>query len=469
MIKIKPGLYQIERKRGIAYLIKFDCRGKTIRKNLPVGTPEKIALKEYSRIKADVILQRAGLHQYTSETVELKKMSLVDYKDFIRKERRKNNQSEETIRNDLFALSQFQKFSGDINLKDITPKFIDEYKTWLLKRKSHTTANWYLKGLQRAFSVGIKQPDYKKILNTNPVKPYHKIKLKSRVPTILNIDEINDILYYLSEPLIHFKLILFFYKTHKLLKNLTNLTWQDFSILKGTLAGYKLDEQTKRFLIIIRKDATDRNGKIFRYMNQRQIEIFIGYVINHLLDKSQFTKSLLRNELSQLELKKLEYAIGLYRWAFQIFLYTLARRGEICPNNLDLDIEDGLRWKDIDFRNDTLKLCGKTKEERVIGLHPTLKKILLDIRPSWVSPNDLVIPKAKRALTQYFQRAVKTCSDKAGSVHILRHSAATYLLLKSKNLRVVQTILGHKDIKTTQLYTQILQEMQLEALKQLKY
>ena len=75
--------------------------------------------------------------------------------------------------------------------------------------------------------------------------------------------------------------------------------------------------------------------------------------------------------------------------------------------------------------------------------------------------NQLVARDVREMVTKY---ADKSGITKRVSPHVLRHSAASSLLRKSKNIRLVQKALGHADLSTTMIYTHVVDEDLKEAM-----
>jgi integrase/recombinase XerD len=122
-------------------------------------------------------------------------------------------------------------------------------------------------------------------------------------------------------------------------------------------------------------------------------------------------------------------------------------------------------------RGEMLAVTGKGGKERLVPLHDRAKAAL----SAYIAEEDAVRPRASRHLfpadgadghlsRQVFGRALKRLAAAAGipaakiSPHGLRHAFASHLLQNGADLRVLQQLLGHADIATTQIYTHVLDE-----------
>lgn len=130
-----------------------------------------------------------------------------------------------------------------------------------------------------------------------------------------------------------------------------------------------------------------------------------------------------------------------------------------------------LRRADVRRASDMLAIAGKGGKERLVPLTNAAREAvgaylaLLDkVQPvpsPWLFPAEGAQGHLAR---QVFARDLKTLAAAAGidaarvSPHVLRHSFASHLLQNGADLRVVQQLLGHADIATTQIYTQVLDE-----------
>ena len=131
----------------------------------------------------------------------------------------------------------------------------------------------------------------------------------------------------------------------------------------------------------------------------------------------------------------------------------------------------GLRSEQVNLIQGVLRVVGKGGKERLVPLgEPAvdwLERYLLKGRADILGERrtSALFPTSRgRAMTrQAFWHLIKRYAVRAGisqgiSPHTLRHAFATHLLDHGADLRVVQMLLGHRDISTTQIYTHIARE-----------
>ena len=130
----------------------------------------------------------------------------------------------------------------------------------------------------------------------------------------------------------------------------------------------------------------------------------------------------------------------------------------------------------INLRQNVIRVMGKGSKERLIPMGEEasswLERYLREARPVLLNnlPSEALFPsiRAQEMTRQTFWHRIKHWAKVAGiekplSPHTLRHAFATHLLNHGADLRVVQLLLGHADISTTQIYTHVARE----RLKQL--
>lgn len=127
---------------------------------------------------------------------------------------------------------------------------------------------------------------------------------------------------------------------------------------------------------------------------------------------------------------------------------------------------------------DVVRVVGKGDKERIVPVGRPARDALrayLEVRPAFLAGRPrgrhFLFPSRGRLghLTrQRFQQLLKELAPEAGidpgrlSAHVLRHAFASHLLDGGADLRVVQTMLGHADIATTEIYTHV-QDRRLAA------
>jgi len=140
---------------------------------------------------------------------------------------------------------------------------------------------------------------------------------------------------------------------------------------------------------------------------------------------------------------------------------------------VDLDI------KDIDLLGDSIRVLGKGKKERIVILGPQSLEALSE----YMKERQKQLMKKKkqtsalflnrrgtritdRSIRRIFKKySLKLGLDKQLSPHSLRHSFATHMLNAGADLRVVQELLGHESLSTTQIYTHVTTERMKSVYK----
>jgi integrase/recombinase XerD len=121
---------------------------------------------------------------------------------------------------------------------------------------------------------------------------------------------------------------------------------------------------------------------------------------------------------------------------------------------------------DLKLEQGYVLVRGKGDKERIVPMGraaiEALREYLSGGRPVLAGQRSsplLFIARGARGLTRQrvwqMVRAASQANGRAASPHMLRHSCATHMVENGADLRTVQTILGHVDISTTQVYTHV--------------
>lgn len=166
--------------------------------------------------------------------------------------------------------------------------------------------------------------------------------------------------------------------------------------------------------------------------------------VNNLLNVNLFTAYDYRNK-AMLELL---YATGL-------------RITELC----------NLKITDVDVENCFIRVMGKGKKERIVPVTDLALKyltiyvtqyrnvILKDKVSDYLFISNSLVNISRQGFFKILKKECKRAGiEKNVSPHVLRHSFATHLLKYGADLRVIQELLGHEDISTTQIYAHLVND-----------
>jgi integrase/recombinase XerC len=132
-----------------------------------------------------------------------------------------------------------------------------------------------------------------------------------------------------------------------------------------------------------------------------------------------------------------------------------------------------IKLGDIDYVNKTILIHGKGQKDRIVPVHElalnTIRDYIFTARPELAikTQNDLDYVFLNYRGEQVTSRGINLILDKELekqastlkiSPHSFRHSFATHLINNGVDLRVVQELLGHASLSTTQIYTKVSKE-----------
>ena len=267
--------------------------------------------------------------------------------------------------------------------------------------------------------------------------------------------------------------------------------WMERGVSENTLAAYRsdlkhyvqwLDQQNAEFTTAkthdISRYLSGMNGRAPSTIARRlsSVKIFYRFLVSEKRiahDPSaainppkmgrRLPKSLTENEVeSLLAAPDLKTPLGLRdRVMLEVLYATGLRVSELVK----------LQVGQVNLGQDVVRVVGKGNKERLVPLGEEasqwLTRYLLGTRPAILSGaiSDALFPTQRgRAMSrQAFWYVIKRYAKiskiaKSVSPHVLRHAFATHLVNHGADIRVVQLLLGHRDISTTQIYTHVARE-----------
>ena len=319
----------------------------------------------------------------------------------------------------------------------------------------------------------------------------YTVRADGRLQTSIKDEKTGKKIYFYGANAKDLKRKIFEYKqkqiTGKLFNEISNDWWEEaesqlaFQSRRGYLQAKKRADM--EFANVHIKEIQPKDVTVYlkrlssEYTSQKTIErykLILNLILKHAIElgeiqynpcsTAKIPKGLekeKRTSASEEDEKRIKEAKDL--WIFPFFaLYSGMRKGEILA----------LKWKDIDFENNLIevyksvyhegdrpKLKGTKTEAgtRVVPLLNPLKERLLDIREEdserFIFSDDGYSPLTnKRYITQF--KHYKQATGITCTAHQLRHSFATIAFENGISPKVVQEILGHKQLSTTMdIYT----------------
>ena len=274
------------------------------------------------------------------------------------------------------------------------------------------------------------------------------------------------------------------------LDNFLDSIWAEQGLSKNTLVSYEHD--IKSFLVFLDHNKVDllstKYSDISSFISMRfskgissrsnmrlisSLKKFFLYLLSHNFIKKNPTE----NIESPRNIKSLPHTIDIDSVDKLLNAPNIKTRfGSRDKAMLEILYACGLRVSElvtlklsqVAMESNFLRVMGKGKKERIIPINDYalsfLSAYLKDYRSSFISnskTDSLFLSNRGKEMTRHsFWHILKKYATQVGiqehlSPHTLRHAFATHMINNGADLRVVQLLLGHSDLSTTQLYTHI--------------
>ncbi|AMK14910.1 integrase/recombinase XerD [Methanobrevibacter olleyae] len=261
------------------------------------------------------------------------------------------------------------------------------------------------------------------------------------------------------------------------IRNYSENTIKTYSSIIHNLIEYMKNEDNlydgRKFLAIFRKYIRDlkRNKNLsqnYIYLNTVVSKKFLEFNEIYFLEdikNPKRTKSLPKS-LNEKEVRDLIDAVNINENDTSLKLKS-KRRDKVI---LTLLYSTGLRISelvkllkiDIDFDERTIRVRGKGDKDRIVLFDEDTKELLLDYLNKDNNGSEFIFVNrnGNKLSPRYLQMMIKNYAKEAGikkkvTPHVLRHSFATHLLKNGVDIRVIQQLLGHSSLSTTQIYTSV--------------
>ncbi|MCX7857511.1 MAG: site-specific tyrosine recombinase XerD [Deltaproteobacteria bacterium] len=234
------------------------------------------------------------------------------------------------------------------------------------------------------------------------------------------------------------------------------------TFVNGDWKEFEKKDNIQRFIVYLRKRGLKARS-IARYMSS--LKSFFNYLIeegyvteNPLCEMERpkiappYPKVLSEDEVESLIVLPDDSKIGLRDRAILEVLYATGIRVSELIN---------LKKTDVNLETGYVITMGKRSKERIIPLNrhsiEVLKEYMNKVNPrgKYLFPNKKGEKISRQAVWKIIKRYARMMNKENISPHTIRHTFATHLIQGGADLRSVQTLLGHQDISTTQIYTHI--------------